>query len=151
PRSALGEAYDRSSDLGLAVADVLAPAGHAPDAAAAPSLYEVAAAYAAIEAASGPAGNGAILRELLSRADPLTAHDIVKGPSGERRIGLREGLVEAAIAKAFDRPLDEVKWAGMLTGDVGALATLARERRLDEARLALLHTLKATVAATRAD
>src|SRR4029079_15327471 len=46
PRSALGEAYDRSSDLGLAVADVLALAGHAPDAAAAPSLYEVAAAYA---------------------------------------------------------------------------------------------------------
>src|SRR5687768_3528678 len=29
PRSALGEAYDRSSDLGVAVGDVLAEAGHA--------------------------------------------------------------------------------------------------------------------------
>jgi len=29
PRSALGEAYDRSSDLGMAVADVLSGAGHA--------------------------------------------------------------------------------------------------------------------------
>ena len=33
----------------------------------------------------------------------------------ELRIGLREGLVEAAIAKAFDRPLDAVKEVGMLT------------------------------------
>src|SRR4029079_12558805 len=30
PRSALGEAYDRSSDLGMAVDDVLAGAAHAP-------------------------------------------------------------------------------------------------------------------------
>ena len=29
-RAALGEAYDRSSDLGIAVADVLTRAGHAP-------------------------------------------------------------------------------------------------------------------------
>ena len=49
---------------------------------------------------------------LLDRSDPLTAKAIVKVLGGELRIGLREGLVEAAIAKAFDRPLDEVKWAG---------------------------------------
>jgi DNA ligase-1 len=30
PRSALGEAYDRSSDLGIAVAAVLTAAGHKP-------------------------------------------------------------------------------------------------------------------------
>jgi DNA ligase 1 len=38
PRSALAEAYDRSSDLGLAVADVLELAGHDPDPAVSPSL-----------------------------------------------------------------------------------------------------------------
>jgi DNA ligase-1 len=151
PRSALGEAYDRSSDLGLAVADVLALAGHAPDAAAAPSLYEVAAAYAAIEAASGPAAKGAILRELLSRSDPLTAKYIVKVLSGELRIGLREGLVEAAIAKAFDRPLDEVKWAGMLTGDIGRMAELARDDRLGDASLALFHPIKFMLASPAED
>ena len=56
PRSALGEAYDRSSDLGRAVDDVLTLAGHDPDPAVSPTLTEVAAAYAAIEAASGPGG-----------------------------------------------------------------------------------------------
>src|SRR4029079_14465683 len=151
PRSALGEAYDPSSDLGLAVADVLALAGPAPDAAAAASLYEVAAAYAAIEAASGPAAKGAILRELLSRSDPLTAKYIVKVLSGELRIGLREGLVEAAIAKAFDRPLDEVKWSGMLTGDIGRMAELARDDRLGDASLALFHPIKFMLASPAED
>src|SRR4029077_14760400 len=37
PRSALGEAYDRFSDLGLAVQDVLEHAGHAPDLATSPT------------------------------------------------------------------------------------------------------------------
>jgi DNA ligase 1 len=151
PRSALGEAYDRSSDLGLAVADVLSQAGHAPDTADAPSLYEVAAAYAAIEAASGPAAKGAILRDLLSRSDPLTAKYIVKVLGGELRIGLREGLVEAAIAKAFDRPLDEVKWAGMLTGDIGRMAELARDDRLGDASLALFHPIKFMLASPAED
>jgi len=151
PRSALGEAYDRSSDLGLAVADVLAQAEHTPDPATTPSLYEVAAAYAAIEAASGPAAKGAILRDLLARSDPLTAKFVVKVLSGELRIGLREGLVEAAIAKAFDRPLDAVKWAGMLTGDIGRMAELARDGRLDDASLALFHPIKFMLASPAED
>ena len=151
PRTALGEAYDRSSDLGIAVADVLADAGHAPDPAVAPSLPEVAAAYAAIEAASGAAAKGAILRDLFVRSDPLTVKYIVKVLTGELRIGLREGLVEAAIAKAFGRPLDSVKWAGMLTGDVGRLAALARDDRLDDASLAIFHPIKFMLASPAED
>ncbi len=142
PRSALGEAYDRSSDLGRAVEDVLVEAGHDADPAQAPTLPEVAAAYAAIERASGAAAKSVILRELLARSDPLTAKSIVKILAGELRIGLREGLVEAALAKAFDRPLDAVKWAGMLTGDIGAMAEMARDDRLAEARLSIFHPIK---------
>ncbi|HET9344655.1 MAG TPA: ATP-dependent DNA ligase [Candidatus Limnocylindrales bacterium] len=151
PKSAMAEAYDRSSDLGIAVADVLSAAGHAPDPDASPSLPDVAAAYAAVESASGPAAKSAIMRGLLARSDPLTAKYIVKVLGGELRIGLREGLVEAAIAKAFDRPLDAVKWAGMLTGDVGALATLAREGRLEDASLAIFHPIKFMLASPAED
>jgi DNA ligase-1 len=151
PRSALGEAYDRSSDLGMAVADVLSAAGHAPAAADSPTLPEVAEAYGAIESASGPAAKGAILRDLFARSDPLTAKYIVKVLTGELRIGLREGLVEAAIARAYDRPIDEVKWAGMLTGDVGQLAALARENRLGEASLAVFHPIKFMLASPAED
>jgi DNA ligase 1 len=151
PRSALGEAYDRSSDLGQAVDDVLAQAGHAPNPATSPTLPEVAAAYARIEQASGPAAKVGILRDLLARSDPLTAKYVVKVLSGELRIGLREGLVEAAVAKAFGRPLDAVKWAGMLTGDIGRMAELARDDRLDEASLSLFHPIKFMLASPAED
>jgi DNA ligase-1 len=151
PRSALGEAYDRSSDLGQAVDDVLTIAGHIPDPDVSPTLAEVAAAYAAIEQASGPAAKSGILRDLLARSDPLTAKYVVKVLSGELRIGLREGLVDAAIAKAFGRPIDAVKWAGMLTGDIGELAALARDDRLDDASLSLFHPIKFMLASPAED
>ncbi len=94
----------------------------------------MAAAFAEIEVASGPARKSAILRDLLARSDPTTAKGIVKVLGGDLRIGLRDGLVEAAIAKAFDRPLEDVKWAGMLVGDIGRLAGLARDDALASAR-----------------
>src|SRR5918912_489462 len=151
PRSALGEAYDRWSDLGRAVEDVLEAAGHHPDPAVSPSLEEVAATYAEIETASGPARKAALLGSLLARCDPLTAKYVVKVLGGELRIGLREGLVEAAIARAFDRPLEAVKWAGMLAGDIGRTAGLPRDDRLDDASLALFHPIKFMLASPAED
>ena len=113
---------------GIAVAEVLRTAGHAPPPETSPTLPEVAAAFGEIEAASGPARKSAHPAQRCSNAPTrLTAKYIVKVLGGDLRIGLREGLVEAAIAKAFDRPLDDVKWAGMLVGDVGRLAALARD------------------------
>ena len=150
-RDALGAAYDRHSDLGLAVEDVLAAAGHAPDPAESPTIEEVAAAFEAIEAASGPARKGALFADLLRRCDPTTARAVVKVLSGDLRIGLREGLVEAAIARAFDRPLDAVKRAGMLTGDIGLTAVAARDGTLAEARMALFHPLKFMLASPAED
>ena len=142
----LGEAYDGSSDLGTAVADVLArrpdrlPAGAGSE--SAPSLGEVGRTFAMIEAATGAAQKGDVFEALLARCDPLTAKYVVKVLTGTLRIGLREGLLESAMAAAFDRPLAEVQWAGMLTGDVGETALLAREDRLADARLRLMHPLR---------
>jgi len=150
-RADLAAAYDRSSDLGLAVADVLTQAGHEPPLETSPSLLDVTAAFAAIETASGPARKSAILRDLLALADPVTAKGIVKVLGGELRIGLREGLVEAAIARAFDLSLDDVKWAAMLLGDIGRLALLARDDALASAELTLFHPLKFMLASPAED
>ena len=150
-RSDLGAAYDRFSDISAAVGDALARAGHEPDPAGAPDLKDVAATFAAIEAASGPARKADLLAALLARADPKTARGIVRVLSGELRIGLREGLVEAALAKAFDRPLEAVKRAGMLTGDIGRTAELARAGNLEGAELALFHPLKFMLASPAED
>ncbi len=108
------QAYDRSSDLGPRVADVLDEAAAQPTCRVTPEpvAHRGGAAFAAIEAASGPAAQGRHLpgppRALRSADGPY----VVKVLTGELRIGLREGLVEAAIAKAFDRPLEAVKRAG---------------------------------------
>ena len=150
-RADLDAAYDRTSDPGLAVADALTLAGHAPPPEVSPTLPEVGAVFAAIRIASGPARKAAILRDLLARSDPATAKGIVKVLGGELRIGLRDGLVEAAIAKAFDCPLEEVKWAAMLVGDIGRLAELARDDALDTAGLVLFHPLKFMLASPAED
>ncbi|HEY5474516.1 MAG TPA: hypothetical protein VIK32_15170 [Candidatus Limnocylindrales bacterium] len=151
PAGALGEAYDRSSDLGQAVADVLSLRPEAPDPGLSPTLEEVAEAFAAIEIATGPAAKGVIFAALLERCDALTAKYVVKILTGELRIGLREGLLEAAIAEAFDYPQPVVSMALMLTGDTGETAVLAKEERLHEARLRLLHPIKFMLASSAED
>jgi DNA ligase 1 len=151
PAGALGEAYDRSSDLGQAVAEVLAMRPEAPDVSLCPSLPEVADAFAAVQAAPGSAARAAVFAGLLSRCDSLTSKYVVKVLAGELRIGLREGLLEAAIAEAFGRPQAEVGMALMLTGDTGETAVLAREDRLHEARLRLLHPIKFMLASPAED
>ena len=70
---------------------------------------------------------------------------------GELRIGLREGLLEAAIARAFDRPLADVKRASQLTGELGRTALLAAEDRLGEAELTLFRPLKPMLASPAED
>jgi len=54
--------------------------------------------------------------------------------AGETRIGLREGLLEDAVARAFGRTREAVGRAHMLGGDIGIAAVQARTDRLAEAR-----------------
>jgi DNA ligase-1 len=63
----------------------------------------------------------------------------VKILTRELRIGLVEGLVESAIAKAFGRKLAAVRQANMFTGDIGATALLARSDALESAKMSLFH------------
>ena len=57
--------------------------------------------------------------------------------ASELRIGLREGLLEEAIAAAFDAPQASVRRALMLLGEPGEVATMARRGTLDQATLHL--------------
>ena len=45
------------------------------------------------------------------------------------RTGLHEGLMEQAVAKAFDVPLQRVQHAGMVLGDIGEVAADAQNPR----------------------
>lgn len=77
----------------------------------------------------------ATLRDALARCHPLEARYLVRAIFGELRIGAREGIVEDAIAKAFGHSPVAVRRASGLLADMGELARLAHERRLDDARI----------------
>src|SRR6202035_3458851 len=82
-----------------------------------------------------PAAKKALVRDLLARATALEAKYIVKVITGDLRIGLKESLVEEAIAKAYGGTLAEVPRADMLLGDIGQTLGLAIEGRLAEAQM----------------
>jgi DNA ligase 1 len=78
----------------------------------------------------------AVLERILRACeDPLAARYVVKIVSGDLRVGLREGLVLDAIARAFDADPAVVRRAAMASGDVGAVALAAKHRTLAELRV----------------
>jgi DNA ligase 1 len=97
------------------------------------SLGELDQTCAEIAAARGVQARKDLLRNLLEKASADDARYIAKLITGDMRIGLREGLVEEAIAAAFGAEQAAVSRAGMLTGDAGEAAVLARAGRLGEA------------------
>src|ERR1041384_3913963 len=92
-----------------------------------------------------------ILTKVLTDATPLEAKYLVKLLSGDLRIGLREGLVEDAIARAFKQPLAQVSMANMMRGDIGEAAVRARNGALQDVEMRLFHPLKFMLATPASD
>jgi len=92
-----------------------------------------------------------VLAEVLSKATALEAKYLVKLLSGDLRIGLREGLVEDAIARAFKQPLAQVSMANMLRGDIGEAALRARAGALHDVEMRMFHPLKFMLATPASD
>lgn len=93
----------------------------------------------------------ALLTTVLHHATPLEGKYLVKLLAGDLRIGLREGLVEDAIARVFGRTLEDVAYANMLLGDIGETATLARADELRDINMRLFHPIKFMLATPAAD
>jgi DNA ligase-1 len=134
--SSLGERWVAHGDAGDLAADLLAGRSDAGLA-----LDEVAARLGALGAAGSTAERRADLEALLALFGAREARYLVRLVLGELRIGLREAQVEEALASAYARPLDAVRRAHLLRGDLGEVAQLARADTLAAARLALFHPL----------
>src|SRR5579863_2319919 len=132
----LRAAYRRHGDLGAVAGEVL-PERTGP----ALGVLEVESAFREIAGTRGPAAKAGMVRELISRASPLEAKYIVKIMTGDLRIGLKESLVEEAVARAYGGTLAEVQRANMLLGDIGQTVRLAVEGKLAEAKMRMFHPL----------
>jgi DNA ligase-1 len=106
------------------------------------TIADVAAAFDEIRAARTAAAKQDLLGRLLERLDPLEARYVVKVLSFELRIGLAVGLVEAAIARAFDVPPDVVRRVHMLTGDLGETAVRCQLGEIDDMRVTLFQPVR---------
>jgi DNA ligase 1 len=110
------------------------------------SLREVSERFSAIQTAVGPMAKAALLTDWLRTAGPECGSYIVRIMTGDLRIGLKEGLLEEAIAAAFGVQLDQVKEVNMLTGDLGETARLAKTNRLSTANLSLFRPVRSMLA-----
>jgi len=115
------------------------------------TLEETEGVLAQLSLTRGKKAKTQILIDALSKATALEAKYLVKLLSGDLRIGLREGLVEDAIARAFKQPLAEVSLANMLRGDIGEAAVGARAGALQDIEMRLFHPLKFMLATPASD
>ena len=134
----LSAAYRKHGDLG-AVAGAVLQNDAGPVRVPAPTSVEK--SFREIAAARGPAAKSALVRKLLSEISPLEAKYVIKIMTGDLRIGLKESLVEEAIAKAFEAKLTEVQRANMLLGDIGEALRLAADNKLAQAKMRLFHPI----------
>ncbi|HVS43066.1 MAG TPA: ATP-dependent DNA ligase [Candidatus Dormibacteraeota bacterium] len=146
--AAMGQSYRRFADSGDVVRDLMESARHTGEGV---DILDVAAGFDRIASTTGTRARTVLLTELLRPCTPNEARYVTKLVSGDMRIGLREGLVEEAVARAFARPPAAVSRADMLMGDLGAVAVLAAEDRLDEAAPRLGAPLRYMLASPVAD
>jgi DNA ligase-1 len=110
-------------------------------AASALTLADVAEAFEGMAAARTTAVRASLVEGLLERATPLEAKYLLKLMSGDMRIGVKQSLVEEAIAAAAGAPVAEVRNAVMLEADLAFATQRAFAGTLREARMRLFHPL----------
>jgi len=134
----LHQIYLKHSDVGESAAEVMVDR----EPAAALSLADVNRLFEQLQAARGPVAKIPLLRAVFESCTPIEAKYLVKIITGDLRIGLKEGLVEEAVASAFGEPAETVRQANLLLGDIGATAQLASLHRLGHATLTPFRAVK---------
>ena len=137
-----GKSDPQLRDLYRAHGDLGAVAGAAlPERSSELTLSNLEEEFHTLSSTRGPVSKLAIILRFLGQASPSEAKYIIKIITGDLRIGLKESLVEEAIAKAYDVPLKDVQRANMLLGDVGETLKLASSDSLADAHMRLFHPI----------
>ena len=136
-------AYRRHGDMGSAAYDVFRDHGVGGPGLA---LHEVEAAFAGMAGAKTTAIRAGLVEGLLRQGTALDTKYLLKLMLGDMRIGVKESLVEEAIAVAActagaQVDVAEVRHAVMLEADLGDAALRAFAGTLKEARMRLFHPL----------
>jgi DNA ligase 1 len=145
----LGARYARWGDAGDVAFEVFCEAK--PNNEPSLALTDTESLLSQLSSTRGKNAKTDLLARVFANATPLEAKYLVKLLAGDLRIGLREGLVEDAIARAFKQPLADVSMANMLRGDIGEAAVRARAGALHQIEMRLFHPLKFMLATPASD
>jgi DNA ligase-1 len=125
-------AYSQTGDVGAAVKTVFEDSKIKKQATLFEKPLSILELRRTFEGIAESSGSGSrerkerLVETLLGRASPLEAKYLVKILIREMRTGFSEGLMEMAVAKAFNVRLAAVQTASMLTGDVGRVASVLK-------------------------
>src|SRR5688572_727574 len=139
-QSEFGQVYLKHSDLGETAFEMLDRAQREQH--SGESITSIQQLFDHLHAARGPIAKSPLLTKALTRCTPLEAKYLVKILTGDLRIGLKEGLVEEAVAKAFEASIDEIKHVNLLVGNIGETAVLASHRQLPAVTLLPFRAVK---------
>jgi DNA ligase-1 len=114
------------------------------------ALADLTACIDRLLTARGSMAKAAVLETYFRQMTPAEGQYLVKILTGDMRIGLKDGLIEEAVAAAFAADPSAVREAHMLTGDLGETARLARRGELHCACLTLFQPLKPMLASPEA-
>ena len=134
--AALTAAYRRHGDLGAAAAEVWRDGGEDEL-----TLADVSAGFDVMAAARTTAVRAAAVEGLLKRASGLEAKYLLKLMLADMRIGVKQSLIEEAIAVAAGAEVVAVRHAVMLEADLARAVARAFGGTLGEARMRLFHPL----------
>jgi DNA ligase 1 len=133
-QSVFSEAFSQTGDIGSATIAIYEKSKISRQAVLFEKTLTILEVRRSLEAIADAEGSGSrekkkrLITVLLSQASPMEAKYIVKIFTGEMRTGFSEGLMEQAVAKAFEVPLATVQRAGMVLGDLGEVAALVKSQ-----------------------
>jgi DNA ligase-1 len=138
----MGATYRKYGDMGAAAADLIVGESAEPPL----DIHEIEKTFSVLAKISAQAEKLAAVKALLMRTrnrqvPNLEVKALVKLIIGDMRIGVKQSLVEEAIAEAANAPLDDVRKAIALTGSLVNVATLAWNGTLSTAKMKLFHPL----------
>jgi DNA ligase-1 len=154
------EAFSGTGDVGAAVKAVFEKTKVKKQALLLEKTLTVTEVRRMLQSIAATAGSGSrekkerLIAALLSQASPVEAKYLVKIFVGEMRTGLYEGLMEQAVAKAFDVHLAIVQKASMALGDIGEVAAIAKtagKKGLSQVGFQVLRPVKLMLAQTADD
>jgi DNA ligase-1 len=126
------EAFSKTGDIGSATKKVFEESKVKRQATLFERTLTIVEVRRSLEAIAEATGYGSrekkerLIEALLSLASPLEAKYLVKIFIGEMRTGFHEGLMEQAVSKAFQIPLEAVQKASMTIGDIEEVAAIAK-------------------------